>query len=166
MKSLSASEILELLDLKPHFEGGYFRRNYLSTETISGLENVKGRRHLHSAIYYLLTPDTHSKIHRLASDEIFHFYLGDPVEMLLLHHDGDVRIMKLGTDLSAGQRPQVVVPADTWQGSKLQPGGRFALMGTTMAPAFDQSDFETPDDLENFLDIYPTKFHEQIRVLW
>jgi predicted cupin superfamily sugar epimerase len=166
MKSITAATIIEHLDLKPHFEGGYFRRNYLSKESISGVGTINSVRYLGSAIYYLLTPETHSKLHRLTSDEIFHFYLGDPVEMLLLAQEGDVRIMHLGPDLLRGQTPQVVVPAMTWQGSKLQEGGQFALMGTTMTPAFDESDFETPDDLNRFLATYPEQFHTQIRMLW
>src|SRR5581483_11176343 len=96
-----------------------------------------------TAIYYLLTPDTVSAMHRLATDEIFHFYLGDPVEMLQLRPDGSHRVAILGPDLDAGQRPQIVVPRGVWQGARLVPGGRFALLGTTVAPGFDYADYET-----------------------
>lgn len=82
-------------------------------------------------------------MHRLATDEIFHFYLGDPVEMLQLRPDGSHRVAILGPDLDAGQRPQIVVPRDVWQGARLVPGGRFALLGTTVAPGFDYADYET-----------------------
>jgi predicted cupin superfamily sugar epimerase len=81
-----------------------------------------------------LTPDTFSALHRLASDEVFHFYLGDPVEMLQVWPDGSHRVVLIGTDLAAGERPQVVVPRGIWQGARLRPGGRFALLGTTVAP--------------------------------
>lgn len=79
-------------------------------------------------------------MHRLASDEIFHFYLGDPVEMLQLWPDGSHQVVLIGPDLEAGQRPQVIVPRDVWQGARLRPGGRYALLGTTVAP---DADYET-----------------------
>jgi predicted cupin superfamily sugar epimerase len=90
----------------------------------------------------LLTPDTFSALHRLRGEEVFHFYLGDPMEMLQLAPDGSGRLVLLGTDLLSGQQPQTVVPAGVWQGSRLRPGGAFALLGTTMAPGFDFADFE------------------------
>jgi predicted cupin superfamily sugar epimerase len=110
----------------------------------SGLPSGYGTaRAASTAIYYLLTPDTFSAMHRLASDEIFHFYLGDPVEMLHLHPDGTHQITILGPDLEAGQRPQVVVQRHIWQGARLIPGGQYALLGTTVAPGFDYTDYET-----------------------
>src|SRR5205085_1986173 len=98
-----------------------------------------------SAIYYLLTADTFSALHRLPTDEIFHFYLGDPVLMLQLLPGGEGRFSTLGPEVLRGQCPQVVVPAGAWQGSYLVPGGNFALLGTTMAPAFDLADYEAGD---------------------
>jgi uncharacterized protein len=98
---------------------------------------------LSTAIYYLLTPETFSALHRLRSDEVFHFYLGDPVEMLQLLPGGEGRLHVLGTDLAAGMRPQVVVPRDVWQGARLLPGGSLALLGTTVAPGFDPADCES-----------------------
>jgi predicted cupin superfamily sugar epimerase len=91
----------------------------------------------------MLTPDTFSEMHRLKSDEIFHFYLGDPVEMLHLKPDGEGEVVTIGADLTAAMRPQIVVPRDVWQGSRLAPGGRFALLGCSVAPGFDYADFET-----------------------
>ncbi len=81
-------------------------------------------------------------LHRLKSDEIFHFYLGDPVTMLRLHPDGHAETITLGQRIDAGERPQVVVPAGVWQGSFINDGARFALMGCTVAPGFDFDDFE------------------------
>ena len=80
-------------------------------------------------------------MHRLPGDEVFHFYLGDPVDMLLLYPDGGVETPTLTSDLSVG-RPQVVVPGGVWQGSRLREGGSFALLGTTMGPGFEFSDYE------------------------
>jgi RimJ/RimL family protein N-acetyltransferase len=88
----------------------------------------------------MLTPDTCSLMHRLRDAELYHFYLGDPVEMLMLADDG-AEVVHLGQDLAAGQRVQHLVPGGVWQGSRLLPGGRFALMGTTMTPGFDLANF-------------------------
>ena len=79
------------------------------------------------------------------TDEVYHFYLGDPVEQLLLHPDGRSEVVMLGPDLAAGQRVQHVAPRDTWQGTRLRDGGTWALLGTTMAPGFDAADYEAGD---------------------
>jgi predicted cupin superfamily sugar epimerase len=73
-------------------------------------------------------------MHRLKSDEIFHFYLGNPVEMLQLYPDGTGITITIGADIGAGMQPQVLVPTGTWQGARLKPGGKFALLGTTVSP--------------------------------
>jgi predicted cupin superfamily sugar epimerase len=144
---LTAERLIELLDLKPlPVEGGYFRQTYISSETIgrAALPARYGRdKTFSTAIYYLLTaePDSFSALHMLPSEEVYHFYLGDPVEMLLLHPDGRSERVVLGPELSSGQRVQCVVPRGVWQGSRLVAGGRFALLGTTMAPGFDEADY-------------------------
>jgi predicted cupin superfamily sugar epimerase len=155
---VSASEIIERLGLQPHpEEGGYFAETYKSEEVVSRA-GLPGRypsaRALGTAIFYLLTPDTVSALHRLASDEIFHFYLGDPVTMLWLRPDGSSEVVTLGQDLLAGHRLQVVVPRGTWQGSFLEEGGGFALLGCTVAPAFEYEDYEHGSRRE-LLDRYP-----------
>jgi predicted cupin superfamily sugar epimerase len=142
---LDAQEIIRKLNLKPlRDEGGYFSEAYRSGLRIpeGGLPGIRSERSLATAIYYLLTPDTFSAMHRLASDEVYHFYLGDPVEMLLLSPDASSDTVVLGPNILQDMKLQVVVPAGVWQGSRLLPGGEFALMGTTMAPGFDPSDFE------------------------
>jgi predicted cupin superfamily sugar epimerase len=88
-----------------------------------------------------------SKLHRLRSDEIFHFYAGDPVEMLLLR-DGSGEVVTLGADLAHEMRPQVIVPRGVWQGCRLRPGGLWALMGTTVSPGFAYEDFEMGSSAE------------------
>jgi predicted cupin superfamily sugar epimerase len=133
---LTADDVIRLLSLVPlEPEGGYFRETYRSSLTFCA-------RSASTAIYYLLTPTTYSAIHRVASDEIFHHYLGDPVEMLQLLPDGSGKIVLIGPDLGRGMRPQVIVPGGTWQGCRLVTGGRCALMGTTVAPGFSYDDFE------------------------
>jgi len=142
----TADELIRLLNLAPHpKEGGYFRETYRADErwAASALPARYGtERRAATAIYYLLTPTTFSALHRLQSDEIFHFYIGGPIRMLHLRPDGSGQIVILGPDLSAGQQLQVVVPRGIWQGSLLEPGGDFALLGCTVAPGFEYADYE------------------------
>jgi predicted cupin superfamily sugar epimerase len=144
--SKEAQTVIDTLGLVPHpAEGGWFVETWRAEDSIPGgaLDGRYGgaaRRH-GTAIYYLLTPDTVSALHRLESDEVFHFYMGDPVEQLHLFPDGSGRTVTLGTDLAAGQRPQAVVPRGVWQGARLVPGGAWALLGCTVAPGFDFADY-------------------------
>jgi predicted cupin superfamily sugar epimerase len=153
-----ARRIIEHLNLQPHpAEGGWFNETYRSSEQLQPgqlPERYSGTRSISTCIYYMLTPDTFSAMHRLASDEIFHFYLGDPVEMLQISPDGNHEIITIGSDLFNGMEPQVVVPAGYWQGSRLKPGGSFALLGTTVAPGFDFIDFDD-GTREELTAIYP-----------
>jgi hypothetical protein len=136
---MTADEIKALLHLEPHpVEGGSFRRTYTSAATV---ELPRGLRPTGTAIYYLLEPRTFSEMHVLSSDEIFHFYLGDPVEMLQLYPDGHSALFILGSDLAAGQHVQVVVPAGVWQGARLIGDGKVALLGCTVTPGFDFADY-------------------------
>lgn len=157
---LTAEQLIAHLKLEPlPVEGGYFRQTYRSEETIPrGALPMRypTDRTMGTAIYYLLTadPDSFSALHRLPTDEIYHFYLGDPVEMLLLHPEGRGEQIVLGPDVFGGQRVQFVAPRGVWQGSRLIPGGRFALLGTTMAPGFDESDY-TGGECEELVRSYP-----------
>ena len=138
-------------------EGGFYVETYRSGEKIALdvlPQRYTARKSLSTAVLYLLTPDTFSALHRLASDEIFHFYLGDAVTMLQLGPDGSSEIITLGHDILNGQRVQVTVPQGLWQGCFLNQGGRFALMGTTVAPGFDFADYEAAGRKE-LLQQYP-----------
>jgi predicted cupin superfamily sugar epimerase len=143
---LTARNIIDLLGLVPLApEGGYYCETYRSGESISESalpRRYGGRRDIGAAIYYLLTPDTFSALHRLATDEVYHFYLGDPVEMLQLLPDGSTKTLRLGHNILENMVLQVVVPRTVWQGARLVAGGRFALLGTTTAPGFDKADYE------------------------
>jgi uncharacterized protein len=142
----SADELIRHLGLLPHpKEGGFFRETYRSAESLAVPSRYHGPRAAGTAIYYLLTPNTFSALHRLQSDEIFHFYLGDPIRMLQLDPDGKSRTIVLGPNVLAGQHLQVVVPRGIWQGSLLEPGGAFALLGCTVAPGFEYDDYEAGD---------------------
>lgn len=164
---LTAEEIIDRLQLAPHpCEGGHFRQTYRSTLTIPPAvlpAEYTGDRCASTAIYYLLTPGTFSEMHRLPTDEIFHFYLGDPVEMLQLHPDGRGEVIRIGNDLSAGELPQVLAPGGVWQGSRLRPGGRLALLGCTVSPGFEYTDY-TSGRRDELIASYPA-YAELIAVL-
>ncbi len=134
---MTPAGIKELLGLVPlPEEGGYF------CETFRAPQRTEGDRSAGTAIYYLLCEGEFSAMHRLPYAEIFHHYLGDPVEMLLLFPDGTFRTEVLGSDLAAGQRPQLIVPPHVWQGARMPKDGGWGLMGTTVSPGFEFSDFE------------------------
>src|SRR5271154_6542822 len=143
---LTADQIRELLQMRPHpIEGGYFAETYRGAPVIpqSLLPGYPGDRAISTAIYYLLTPGSFSAMHRVRGDEMFHFYLGDAVEMLQLKADGSGEVIVLGQDIAAGMRLQHNVPGGVWQGSRVRAGGKYALLGTTMAPGFEYEDYET-----------------------
>jgi predicted cupin superfamily sugar epimerase len=143
---MTAEEIKALLHLEPHpVEGGWYRRTYTSEVSVALLRGV---RPYGTAIYYLLEAGTFSEMHMLASDEIFHFYLGDPVEMLQLCPDGSSALFTLGPDLAAGQHVQLTVHAGVWQGTRLVDGGKVALLGCTVTPGFDFADYRSGSYVE------------------
>jgi predicted cupin superfamily sugar epimerase len=145
---MTHADVIRVLDLQPlPGEGGYFRQTWRSPDVAaSGALGARYSREtvLGTAIYYLVTDgaDGFSALHRLPTDEIYHFYLGDPVEQLLLHPDGHSERVVMGQDLAAGHRVQQVAPRDVWQGTRLVQGGAWALLGTTMAPGFDHTTCE------------------------
>lgn len=150
---MTADDVKKMLGLVPHpREGGFYVRTYESSERISASAfadtRYRSARHTSTAIYYLLEPDTFSEIHRLRSDELFHFYAGDPVEMLQLHPEGRGEIVRIGNRLDLGERPQVLAPRNVWQGSHLVSGGRWALLGCTVSPGFEFEDYETESRAE------------------
>ena len=144
---MTAEDVKKLLGLAPHpREGGWYVRTYEAAELVAAEAFEDGRyaggRRTGTAIYYLLAPDTFSEMHRLKSDEVFHFYAGDAVEMLQLMADGSGRRVVIGNDLAAGEMPQVVVRRNVWQGSRLVAGGKWALLGCTVSPGFEFEDYE------------------------
>lgn len=143
----TADEVIRTLGLIPHpVEGGYFRETQRTAEVVpaAALPRHPADRPAGTTIYYLLSGEHVSEMHRLPGDEVFHFYMGDPVEQVQLAPDGTGRAVVLGTDLAAGQVPQLVVPAGVWQGSRRLAGGHgYSLLGATMAPGFDYEDYVT-----------------------
>ncbi len=159
-RTLTAQDVVDLLGLVPLTgEGGRYRETWRSPDELpaSALDARYGRaKPAGTAIYYLVSdaPEGFSAFHRLPTDEVFHFYLGDPVEQWRLHRDGRVERVVLGHDLRGGQVVQSVAPRGAWQATRLCAGGRFALLGTTMAPGFDPRDYE-PGDRERLMAEYP-----------
>lgn len=158
---MTADQIKQTLGLQPHpREGGWYARTFESGELLLAKAFDDGRytsaRHTSTAIYYLLEPDTFSEMHRLASDEIFHFYAGDAVEQLQLYADGSGQLLLLGSDLPAGQRPQVAVRRGVWQGARLAPGGThgWALLGCTVSPGFEFEDYQ-PGEASFLIERWP-----------
>lgn len=148
--NIAAEKVIEKLGLEPHPEGGYFREVYRAishvdcSEILPKKSKIKERA-VSTAIYYLITPYNFSSLHRIPTDEIFHFYAGSPVEMVNIDSNGKVEKILLGNDIMAGQIPQFVVKAGNWQGVKLCQPKNFALMGCTVAPAFEFEDLEISD---------------------
>jgi len=140
----AAEKIIADLRLAPlPHEGGFFRRTWTSPQT------MPGGRAAGSAILFLVAPGEFSALHRLATDEVWHFHAGDPVEHLQLDpSDGSALSARLGPDLAAGHQPQLVVRGGIWQGARLAPVASghagpagWALLGCVMAPAWEQKEF-------------------------
>jgi predicted cupin superfamily sugar epimerase len=144
---LSAKDIKERLQMEPNLqEGGFLSAVYTSPigvpdAILQGFASTKQGRSICSAIYYLLESPGCSVLHRVTGDMLYHFYLGDPVQMLLLPPDGKPEVCVFGNNLLQGQRPLKVITGNTWLGSRLMPGGSWALMGVTMAPGFNPVDY-------------------------
>ena len=141
---MNAQEIISMLNLQPHpREDGYFVETYRSTDRVTWEALpafYHGTRSFSTAIYFLLTANGFSEMHRLRSDEIFHYYAGAPAEMLQLAENSG-RVLRLGNDLAKEESPQIVVPRNVWQGMKTT--GEFTLFGCTVAPGFEYSDYES-----------------------
>jgi predicted cupin superfamily sugar epimerase len=131
---LTAADVIRLLDLKPHPEGGHFRETFRDSRLIEG-------RAASTAIYFLLAVGERSHWHRVDAVEAWHWHAGAPLVLEIAESDnGPVRRIKLGADLTAGERPQAVVPTGAWQaGTSL---GDWTLVSCTVAPGFDFSGFE------------------------
>ncbi|MES2371233.1 MAG: cupin domain-containing protein [Bacteroidota bacterium] len=142
---LTVSELVERFQMIPHPEGGYYKEMYRSDELIKK-ESLPGRfsgnRNFSTAIYFLLEQGNFSAFHRIQSDECWHFYAGHSLHVHVIHHDGRYDLIRLGTDIAAGEIFQAIVPAGCWFASETAPDGLFSFVGCTVAPGFDFADFE------------------------
>jgi uncharacterized protein len=137
-----AEELIRLLGLMPHPERGHFVETYRAPLVIGGLPHGAPRA-ASTAIYFLIARDAPTTyLHRLVSDEVFHFHEGGPLDVLLLGPGDTGHVRRLGTDIAAGERPQIVIPAGTWFAAELAGGATHCLFGCTVAPGFDFADFE------------------------
>jgi predicted cupin superfamily sugar epimerase len=128
--------LIETLGLVAHPEGGWYRRTWEAPVDA-------GKRPAGSAIYYLLLEGEVSAPHRIDATELWHFYDGDPLELVRQPDGGAREVTVLGRDVAAGQQPQAVVEAGVWQSAR--PLGRYALVGATVTPAFTFDGFELLD---------------------
>lgn len=129
----------------PHPEGGYYKETYRSSESIahSSLpDRFSGARSFSTAIYFLMESGDFSAFHRIKSDECWHFYEGQPLIIQIIHENGRHETVRLGRNPDAGERLQFVVPANCWFASIPDSEGDFSLVGCTVSPGFDFSDFE------------------------
>lgn len=142
---MNVEELKNALNLLPHPEGGYFKETYRS-EMLVDAEHLNkefsGQRNLSTAIYFLIEQANFSALHKIKSDEIWHFYDGDALEVIEIDDLGHLKFTAVGRNLSEGEHMQYLVKANTWFGSRVKAGGRFSLVGCTVAPGFDFRDFE------------------------
>ena len=142
---MNAEYWIEKLNLIEHPEGGFFRETYRSPDILApeGLPaRFSGARSCSTAIYFLVRNGHPSRLHRLKGDEVWHFYDGAPLDLVVLHPDGTRTDIRLGRDLEAGQVLQAVIPAGCWFGGNVCGDGEYTLAGCTVAPGFDFEDFE------------------------
>lgn len=141
----TVDQLVKQLELQPHPEGGYYREHYRDSGVIPHAvlsEKFKGNRNYSASIYFLLPKGNFSAMHRIPSDEGWHFYLGDPMTVVQISPEGKVEKIILGQDILKGQKVQHVVPAGYWFGAYPNPGSEYSLVGCTVAPGFDFADFE------------------------
>ena len=158
MVDLTAADVRALLGLEPNASCGFTTPTYHSSLQV---QTPRGERECAFAQYFLVAPERAMVMHRIRSDQLYHHYAGDALEVLRLHEDrgGDVTVV--GSDLWAGQRPQLLIPAQTFHVSRVQPGGAWALLATTVFPALEPADVEL-GDLDKLAAAYPA-FADQIR---
>jgi predicted cupin superfamily sugar epimerase len=142
-----AAMLVKSLGLAPHPEGGFYRETWRSPLVVPAVGKDGGARAASTAIYFLLPAGTFSAFHRVTSDEAWHHYDGDPLDLHLIDARGHHEVVVLGREFARGERPQHVVQAGTWQAAAPR-GERYALAGCTVAPGFDFADFEMPPRAE------------------
>ena len=154
---IDSAHWIKRLGLARHPEGGYFREIYRSDELIgkdSLPHRYEGSRSFCTSIYFLLEWDEFSHLHRLKSDELWHFYTGSPLTIHIIDQTGDYSLVRLGNDIGKGEVFQTAIRASTWFGATVDNPTSYSLIGCTVAPGFDFADFELANQ-ERLLDLYP-----------
>ena len=142
---LPAKEIIEILYLKPHPEGGYFKENYRSKGVIKNNSldfEADGERNYSTSIYFLLNENDFSAFHKIRQDEIWHFYAGSTLLLHTINPNGNYNLIRIGNNLENEEFFQFVVPAGTWFASEVENKTSYSLCGCTVSPGFDFRDFE------------------------
>jgi predicted cupin superfamily sugar epimerase len=141
----TAKEIKAMLGLEPHPTCGFVAETYrspLKIPTGALPASYEGDRPYGSALYFLVTPEAQIVMHRIRSDQLYHHYLGDPLDVLMLFPDGNGAVATVGSDLAAGMRPQLFIPGGTFHTSRLAPGVGYALLASTEWPGVEPPDVE------------------------
>lgn len=162
---LSKDEVIRALQMEPlSVEGGMFRKMFRSDEPFPEelQSGRKGPHVVYGSILYLLTRDACSRMHRLPTDEIWHFYMGASCETTVLCPDGSGYVNRLGQDILNGECVTAVVPRGCWQGTRITGEGEWALLGTTMAPDYEDADYE--DGTDELMEQYPA-YRDRIALL-
>ena len=142
------NQLIQQYNLQPHPEGGWYCQTYKSDEQITAEslpQRFGGNRAFSTAIYFLLEKGNFSAFHRIKSDECWHFYAGDPLDIYIIHQSGELEQISLGKDFERGQKFQHVVPANCWFGSRPAPGSNYCFVGCTVSPGFEFDDLELAD---------------------
>jgi predicted cupin superfamily sugar epimerase len=157
----SAQTYIRQLELQPHPEGGYYRESYRSPSTLEVISDSGKlvRRHVCTGIYFLLEQGNFSAFHQIKSDEMWHFYAGQTLEIFELDAMGNLICTRLGANVLNGEVLQHVVPANTWFASRVASNSTFSLVGCTVAPGFDFADFKLAHR-QTLSEIYPQ--HHQL----
>lgn len=157
-QKITPEDIAKALQLEPlDQEGGLFRSTYHQVDPETGLEKA-------NAIYYMLIGRQFSHLHRLPHDEIYHYHLGDPLELIEICPDGTCHRYLCGPDVVNGHVPQVTMHANCWQGSRVAKGGEFSLVGTVSIPGWTPESYEHCMDCESLVQQHP-EWEELIRYL-
>ncbi len=155
----SIKDIISKLELHPHPEGGYFKETYRSDGTINNenlSEAYEGKRNYSTCIYFLLTSENFSALHRIKQDEIWHFYDGSPIRLHIITENGNHSEHIIGRDLNKGEVPQLIVPGGCWFGAEVIDNNAYSLVGCTVSPGFDFKDFELKTRKE-LISLFPDK---------
>ena len=142
---MTANQVIELVKLQPHPTCGFFSETYRSKVQVPAAilpPGYDGSRAMGGVLYFMVTPEAPVKLHRIRSDQMYHYYLGDPLEVLLLYPDGRSAVQVVGPDLLAGMRPQLLLPGGTFHTARLSSGGSFSLLGTSVWARAEPSDVE------------------------
>jgi uncharacterized protein len=154
---ITPQQLIQQFNLQPHPEGGWYKETYKSTELLPQAalpQRFNGDRSFSTAIYFLLEQGNFSAFHKIKSDECWHFYTGEPLDVYIINQQGALNIIELGNDINKGYVFQYVVPANCWFASRPAAESNFCFVGCTVAPGFDFEDFELAD-ADELSKLYP-----------